>query len=189
VPEQRQRRSELVAELLVRVLCHQGLDARHFTLDECVTPKDPEALDALGLVFLVELPEADSPQGHRVLQALGVIRQRGLARLVLLRPRIGNADTAPPPGRPGTSTPARIRWRRPWPGWIPRHAEPCARHGSGHSPYAHGMLSPEQFFAFLLAALLITASPGPDNLMVLGMGISKGAARAWPSAWAAPWAA
>ena len=36
------------------------------------------------------------------------------------------------------------------------------------------MLSPEQFFAFLLAALLITASPGPDNLMVLGMGISKG---------------
>jgi threonine/homoserine/homoserine lactone efflux protein len=51
------------------------------------------------------------------------------------------------------------------------------------------MLSPEQFFAFLLAALLITASPGPDNLMVLGMGISKGAARAWPSAWAAPWAA
>jgi len=93
-------RSELVAELLVRVLCHQGLDARHFTLDECVTPKDPEALDALGLVFLVELPEADSPQGHRVLQALGVIRQRGLARLVLLRPRIGNADTAPPPGAP-----------------------------------------------------------------------------------------
>ena len=36
------------------------------------------------------------------------------------------------------------------------------------------MLSPEQFFGFLLAALLITASPGPDNLMVLGMGISKG---------------
>lgn len=36
------------------------------------------------------------------------------------------------------------------------------------------MLSPEQFFAFLLAALLITASPGPDNLMVLGVGVSKG---------------
>ena len=32
----------------------------------------------------------------------------------------------------------------------------------------------EQFFSFLLAAMLITASPGPDNLMVLGMGISKG---------------
>jgi hypothetical protein len=30
----------------------------------------------------------------------GQIRQRGLARLVLLRPRIGNADTAPPPGAP-----------------------------------------------------------------------------------------
>lgn len=92
--------SELVAELLVRVLCHQGLDARHFTLDECVTPKAPEALDALGLVFLVELPEADSPQGHRVLQALGVIRRRGLARLVLLRPRTGASETAPPPGPP-----------------------------------------------------------------------------------------
>ncbi len=36
------------------------------------------------------------------------------------------------------------------------------------------MLTPEQFFGFLLAAVLITASPGPDNLMVLSMGISKG---------------
>lgn len=36
------------------------------------------------------------------------------------------------------------------------------------------MLSPEQFFAFLFAAMLITASPGPDNLMVLGVGISRG---------------
>ncbi|MEY4140489.1 MAG: hypothetical protein RLZZ371_2671, partial [Pseudomonadota bacterium] len=27
---------------------------------------------------------------------------------------------------------------------------------------------------FLLAAILITATPGPDNLMVLGMGISRG---------------
>ncbi|HEX8476779.1 MAG TPA: LysE family translocator [Telluria sp.] len=36
------------------------------------------------------------------------------------------------------------------------------------------MLSYAQFFSFLLAAVLITASPGPDNLMVLGMGVSKG---------------
>lgn len=36
------------------------------------------------------------------------------------------------------------------------------------------MLTSEQFFGFLAAAILITASPGPDNLMVLGMGISKG---------------
>ncbi|HET9821253.1 MAG TPA: LysE family translocator [Burkholderiaceae bacterium] len=36
------------------------------------------------------------------------------------------------------------------------------------------MLSPDQFFGFLAAAVLITASPGPDNLMVLGMGISQG---------------
>lgn len=36
------------------------------------------------------------------------------------------------------------------------------------------MLQFEQFFGFLLAAILITATPGPDNLMVLGMGISKG---------------
>lgn len=32
----------------------------------------------------------------------------------------------------------------------------------------------QQFLGFLLAALLITATPGPDNPMVLGMGISKG---------------
>jgi threonine/homoserine/homoserine lactone efflux protein len=36
------------------------------------------------------------------------------------------------------------------------------------------MLTLQQFLAFLAAALLITATPGPDNLMVLGMGISKG---------------
>ena len=36
------------------------------------------------------------------------------------------------------------------------------------------MLTFEQFLSFLIAALVITASPGPDNLMVLGMGISKG---------------
>ncbi len=37
-------------------------------------------------------------------------------------------------------------------------------------------LSPEQFFAFLVAAMLITASPGPDNLMVLSTGIARGRA-------------
>lgn len=36
------------------------------------------------------------------------------------------------------------------------------------------MLTLEQFSSFLIAALLITATPGPDNLMVLGMGIAKG---------------
>lgn len=39
------------------------------------------------------------------------------------------------------------------------------------------MLSPEQLFGFLLAAVAITASPGPDNLMVLGMGMSRGRAQ------------
>nr|WP_312509398.1 LysE family translocator [Pseudomonas luteola] len=39
------------------------------------------------------------------------------------------------------------------------------------------MLSPEQFLSFLALALLITASPGPDNLMVLGIGVSKGRLR------------
>ena len=39
------------------------------------------------------------------------------------------------------------------------------------------MLTPEQFFPFLLAAIVLTVSPGPDNLMVLGMGISKGRRR------------
>jgi threonine/homoserine/homoserine lactone efflux protein len=36
------------------------------------------------------------------------------------------------------------------------------------------MLTPDQLLAFLAAALLITASPGPDNLMVLGVGMSQG---------------
>jgi threonine/homoserine/homoserine lactone efflux protein len=36
------------------------------------------------------------------------------------------------------------------------------------------MLTIAQLLAFLVAALLITASPGPDNLMVLSIGISKG---------------
>lgn len=36
------------------------------------------------------------------------------------------------------------------------------------------LLSPEQFFGFLAASLLITASPGPDNLLVLSIGAAKG---------------
>jgi threonine/homoserine/homoserine lactone efflux protein len=39
------------------------------------------------------------------------------------------------------------------------------------------MLTPEQFAGFLAAAVLITLSPGPDNLMVLSLGIAKGRAR------------
>lgn len=36
------------------------------------------------------------------------------------------------------------------------------------------LISPEQFIGFLSAALLVTASPGPDNLMVLSVGMSRG---------------
>ena len=36
------------------------------------------------------------------------------------------------------------------------------------------LLAPEQFLGFLAASLLITLSPGPDNLMVLSLGISRG---------------
>ena len=36
------------------------------------------------------------------------------------------------------------------------------------------MVTLTQVLTFLLAAILITASPGPDNLMVLSMGISRG---------------
>lgn len=39
------------------------------------------------------------------------------------------------------------------------------------------MLTFDQVSAFLVAAVLITATPGPDNLMVLGTGISKGRAQ------------
>lgn len=36
------------------------------------------------------------------------------------------------------------------------------------------LITPEQFIGFLSAALLITVSPGPDNLMVLSVGMSRG---------------
>lgn len=36
------------------------------------------------------------------------------------------------------------------------------------------MLTPEQFFGFLSASVLITVSPGPDNLLVLSIGASRG---------------
>jgi len=36
------------------------------------------------------------------------------------------------------------------------------------------LIAPEQCLAFLGAAVLITATPGPDNLMVLGVGMSRG---------------
>ncbi len=44
----------------------------------------------------------------------------------------------------------------------------------GARRYSSAMLTLEQMIGFLVAAIVITASPGPDNLMVLGVGISKG---------------
>jgi len=41
-------------------------------------------------------------------------------------------------------------------------------------PILAAMLTPDQALAFLAAAVLITLSPGPDNLMVLGLGMSRG---------------
>lgn len=39
------------------------------------------------------------------------------------------------------------------------------------------MLAPDQLLAFLLAAVVVTVSPGPDNLMVLAMGMARGRSR------------
>jgi threonine/homoserine/homoserine lactone efflux protein len=39
------------------------------------------------------------------------------------------------------------------------------------------VLTGEQLYGFLAAAVLITAAPGPDNLMVLSMGVAYGRAR------------
>uniref|UniRef100_A0A8W7PUZ1 LysE family translocator n=1 Tax=Anopheles coluzzii TaxID=1518534 RepID=A0A8W7PUZ1_ANOCL len=36
------------------------------------------------------------------------------------------------------------------------------------------IVTPEQLATFTAAAMLITLSPGPDNLMVLSLGIAKG---------------
>lgn len=57
-----------------------------------------------------------------------------------------------------------------------RRPAACGRGGRGATYHAR-MLSSAQTLAFLLAAILLTLSPGPDNLMVLGMGISKGRQR------------
>lgn len=35
-------------------------------------------------------------------------------------------------------------------------------------------LSPDQLWGFLLSAIVLTLTPGPDNLMVLSLGMSKG---------------
>jgi threonine/homoserine/homoserine lactone efflux protein len=39
------------------------------------------------------------------------------------------------------------------------------------------MLTAQQLLTFLGAAILLTLSPGPDNMMVLGIGMAKGQAR------------
>ena len=39
------------------------------------------------------------------------------------------------------------------------------------------MLVPDQLLAFLLAAVIVTVSPGPDNLMVLAMVMARGRSR------------
>lgn len=39
------------------------------------------------------------------------------------------------------------------------------------------MLTPEQFFVFLGTVILLTLSPGPDNMMVLSLGMAKGRVR------------
>jgi len=48
---------------------------------------------------------------------------------------------------------------------------------SAFSLSPHAMLTPDQLFGFLAAAVLITLSPGPDNLLVLSTGIAKGRLR------------
>jgi hypothetical protein len=48
------------------------------------------------------------------------------------------------------------------------------------------LLALSQFAAFLLAAILVTLAPGPDNLMVLSLGMARGRRpdalwwRTWP---------
>jgi threonine/homoserine/homoserine lactone efflux protein len=43
--------------------------------------------------------------------------------------------------------------------------------------YHRAMLTLPQMLSFLLAAVVLTATPGPDNLMVLSVGMSKGRRR------------
>src|SRR5262249_39229420 len=93
------------------------------------------------------------------------------------RPGRASARQGPRPlGRePGKSSPPGghvVSWAAQRPG--ERAARPFgyrSRHRPTQDPC---MLTAAQVIAFLLAAVLLTATPGPDNLMVLGVGMSKG---------------
>jgi threonine/homoserine/homoserine lactone efflux protein len=48
------------------------------------------------------------------------------------------------------------------------------------------LLTLPQATAFLGAALLVALAPGPDNLMVLSLGMARGGRRGWPGLRAPP---
>jgi threonine/homoserine/homoserine lactone efflux protein len=53
----------------------------------------------------------------------------------------------------------------------PGHGSPAGAHNTGLAQHGD-KLNPEQLLAVLLVAIAITATPGPDNLMVLGMSVA-----------------
>src|SRR5437870_5303909 len=60
---------------------------------------------------------------------------------------------------------------------LSRLVRPACRGDTGPTHLAGNqtmLLSATQSLAFLAAAMLITVSPGPDNLMVLSLGASRG---------------
>jgi predicted PurR-regulated permease PerM len=66
--------SDLMTELLVRVLIEEGIDARHCTLDECLNPPDGAKADSVAIVFIVNMyPDEDLERGIAVANP---IRQR-----------------------------------------------------------------------------------------------------------------
>jgi hypothetical protein len=54
---------ELAAELLVRVLREQKLDARHFSLDDLGATPPPEASSSISLIYLVSALPGERRQG------------------------------------------------------------------------------------------------------------------------------
>jgi predicted PurR-regulated permease PerM len=56
--------SDLMTELLVRVLIEAGIDAHHYTLDECLNPPPDAKADSVAITFIVSMyPDEDLERG------------------------------------------------------------------------------------------------------------------------------
>jgi predicted PurR-regulated permease PerM len=87
--------AQLIAELLVRVIRAEGLDARHLTIDELAEPPAEARVDTIGTVFVVGADAGDLPatDSQRLNEALSALPQ---AAIVLMMPALQHQTLADP---------------------------------------------------------------------------------------------